>query len=91
MGSVSVLSLVRLWRSSTLLERLRPPGLNLKAGDSRLTAGLGLSLSAVIPKKESAQQPRPELLTTVPFTASAEFLKVPASGPPLHSDLPCTS
>lgn len=75
----------------TLLERLRPPGLNLKAGDSRLTAGLGLSLSAVIPKKESAQQPRPELLTTVPFTASAEFLKVPASGPPLHSDLPCTS
>lgn len=43
-GSVSVLSLARLWRSSTLLERLRPPGLNLKAGDSRLTAGLGLSL-----------------------------------------------
>lgn len=47
-GSVSVLSLVRLWKSSTLLDRPRPPGVNLKAGDSRLTAGLGLLLSAVI-------------------------------------------
>lgn len=36
-----------------------------------------LSLSAVILKKESAQQPRPELLTTVPFIASAEFLRSP--------------
>lgn len=38
--------------------------------------------------KDSAQQPRPGLLTTAPFTASADFLKIPASSPPLHNDLP---
>lgn len=53
--------------------------------DRRLRA---VTLCSYPEVKESAQQPRPGLLTTVPFTASAEFLKIPASGPSLHSDLP---